>query len=524
MLYSFSQLFANQRPSALYQEFLQREGVGLEEILEHEDTVTELRKGNPELLRCLRAQVPALISCISEGKSSREKVPFVAAEILTSEVFMNEVNCDCLTMPLFFQFLQVPSPLNDTIAGYNVRVCLKLLERQEVKVADFLLASSQHWTALLLGHLQSRAVAELLFELLCVNGLTEERQTLLKGVMGQLAAGERQVAVNAGWIGAEVLRKADNVGEWKRLVGVLLSKDVLQTLGSVITTETAGDQAAVVLCALTSHYSFQQVLAPLLSPQSHSLQALTDLLHTSALYLSTPITTLSAPTSYGDMVPPLGSTRLQLLQLLLCCLKALGPLLESLLQATHFLETCTKLFLAYPWHSSLHIAYFHLVKTVLEGSSQSLKDTLMEDIRLVELLACLGSGRQEGHRKGYMGQVTQMGNTLLAVSRSNSYFQQFLCDAVWTDFCQNYLFPQTKVENTQFLSTPRIPSDDEMEYFLATDQQIPNEPLTLEELDQQNPFDLWGYEDTPPEDLRDLYSAVNYWKVPVRSADLEDLD
>ena len=523
MFYSFSQFFANQRPSALYQEFLQREGVDLEQILEHEDTVTELKKGNRELLDCLQAQVPELLQWISRAEGCRQ-APFVAAEILTSDAFMNEVTSDCLAFPLFFRFLQAPAPLNDTLAGYNVRACLKLLERQEARVADFLITSTQ-WTDLLLGHLQSRAVAELVFELLCSSRLTEERQALLKGVVGKLAAtGERQVAVNAGWIGGEVLRRADNVGEWKRLVGVLLSEDVLQTLGSVITTETAGDQAALVLCTLISHYSFPQLLAPLLlsPPQANSLQALTALLHTAALHLQTPITTSPTPTSYGDIAPPLGPARLQLLHLLLSCLKALGPVLSPLLQDCSFLQTCTKLFLAYPWHSSLHIAYCSLVTTVLEGQSQSLKVTLMEEVRLVELLACLGCGG--GQRKGCMGQVTQMGNALLTVSRRNSYFQQFLSEAVWTDFCQNYLFPQTKVESTQYLSTPRTPSEDELESFPSTGLQIPNEAITLEELDQQNPFDLWGDEDSGPEDLRDLYSAVNYWKVPVRSGDLEDLE
>ena len=212
MFYSFSQFFANQRPSALYQEFLQREGVDLEQILEHEDTVTELKKGNRELLDCLQAQVPELLQWISRAEGCRQ-APFVAAEILTSDAFMNEVTSDCLAFPLFFRFLQAPAPLNDTLAGYNVRACLKLLERQEARVADFLITSTQ-WTDLLLGHLQSRAVAELVFELLCSSRLTEERQALLKGVVGKLAAtGERQVAVNAGWIGGEVLRRADNVGE-----------------------------------------------------------------------------------------------------------------------------------------------------------------------------------------------------------------------------------------------------------------------------------------------------------------------
>lgn len=532
MFYSFSQFFANQRPSALYQEFLQREEVTLEQILEHEDTLTELGKGNRELLGCLRRQLPGLLEWIGrvEGRGSR-KAPFVAANILTSDAFGNEFSVDSMEFPLFFSFLQTQCPLNPTIAGYSVRTCLKLMERQETQVVEFLLPSSQPYSPLLLSHLQSRAVADLIYELLCVSRMTEERQSLLAGVTRVLGeTKERQVAVNAGWVAAEIVRRSDHVSEWKRIAGVLLSEDVLLTFGRVITSDIAGDQAATVISLLAAHYSFPELYESLLaSPgnKSNSRNILTNLLETALNYLQTPAPSPPSPTGY--ITPPLGSTRLQLILFVLSCMKSLGPALDPLLQSTHFIETITKLFLAYPWHSSLHIAYADIVKTVLEGPSVVLKTILMEDIRLVDLLVCLGNACFEGvHRKGYMGQITQIGNMLLAVSLKNPYFSDFLAEEIWTDFCKKYLFPQTKLENTQFLASPKSPFGKEIDDFPAAEENKTSEaviPFTLEELDQQNPFDLWGDEDMPIlEGLSDLYGAMNYWKVPIRRGELEELE
>ena len=534
MFYSFSQFFANQRPSALYQEFLQREGVTLEQILEHEDTLTELSKGNRELLGCLQSKVPGLLQWISrEEEQESRKAPFVAANILTSDAFMNEFNSDSMEFPLFFSFLQAEYPLSPTIAGYSVRTCLKLMERQEAQVAEFLLLRSQPYSPLLLSHLKSRAVADLVYELLCVSRLTEERQTLLAGVVRVLGeTKERQVAVNAGWVAAEIVRRSDHVSEWKRIAGVLLSEEVLMTFARVITSDIAGDQAATVLSLLAAHYSFPELYESLLvSPgnQSNSRSILTNLLETALNFLQTPIPASPSPTTCGNTTPSLGSTRLQLIHLVLSCMKSVGPALDPLLQSTHFMETVTKLFLAYPWHSSLHIAYADIVKTVLEGPSVVLKTILMEDVRLVELLGCLGNTCFEGlHRKGYMGQITQMGNMLLTVSIKNPYFSDFLAEEIWTDFCKKYLFPQTKLENTQFLASPKSAFSKKIDDFPAAEEKIANEaviPFTLEELDQQNPFDLWGDDDLPIlDDLSDLYGAVDYWKVPIRRGELEELE
>lgn len=559
MFFNFSQFFANQGPNAYYEEFLKTEGLTLEQILDHEDTVTEVKKANAGLIALLQPQTPALIDYITKEPSAEasekegHRYPFIASEILNSEALLTELGKDSAMLPLVFQYLHGDPPLNLTLAGYCASLSQRMLERQGFKTLEFLLNSDCDYASLLLRHIETRAVAELVVTVLMVNSQFPAREKLLHSlVMAYEPVMKRERVVNLSFALQEVIRRSVDIGEWKSLMSIFLFKEVLEKMAQAVTWAEVGDQVATVLTAFIAHSAFEDILtffAEVCEAGFKASDALRPIAEAALAALIAQSEGQVQATTYGEDVQPLGKHRLALILLLNACIRAVGSELDSLLIDHNYISTCTKLFMKYPWHSGLHLAYEALVRTIIEDGSQILKSELMEKEDLVTVLseAAKFATLPEKHRKGYLGHVTHIANNLLSASAASPYFHQLLDNDSWIAFATSYLIPQNRVETSKYLETSRKESEfssgevQTIEDIVTAEEReeadneddfefkVTQSCLTPEQLDARNLFNFENDEVSSDPEVEsaqgsDIYNSCNYWKMPMDDKELEELE
>jgi len=547
MFFNFSQFFASQGPNALYEEFLKTEGVTLEQLLDHEDTVTEVKKANASLVALLQPQIPRLVEYISKepsvdaGEKEGRRYPFVASEILCSDAMLGELGKDSAVLPLVFQYLQGEAPLNLTLVGYSASLSLRILERQSFKVFEFLFSPDSQYPSLLLKHIENRAVAELIVSILSINTYLQARTKLLFSVMLAYEQGmKRERAVNVSFVVQETIRRSADVGEWKGLMCTFFFQEVVEKLALAVTWPEVSDLAATVLTAFLSHSAFRDVVAFFTEVCEASFNSSATLLPIAKAALAALTASNSAQqqaNSYGEAVP-LGQNRLALIQLLNVCVRVMGTELDEALVQWEYVSVCTRLFQHFPWHSGLHQAYESLVRVIVDEGSQTLKSELMEKVDLVSVLSEAGQQASPGekHRKGYLGYITRIANTLLSASASFPYFRQHLDSDMWTAFASSYLLPQNRIETSKYFETSRKESE------ISSDVQPIEDTLSAaerEEVDNEEGFEFQVTQSTlpagmdrrnasgataPEREETDVYNDFNYWKMPVGEKELEELE
>jgi len=559
MFFNFSQFFANQGPNAFYEEFLKTEGLSLEQILDHDDTVTEIKKANAGLLALLQPQTARLIDYITKepaaeaGEKEGHRYPFIANEILNSEAFLTELGKDSAMLPLIFQYLQSESPLNLTLAGYCVSLSQRMLERQGFKVLEFLLISESNYPALLLRHIENRVIAELVVSVLMINSHFPARERLLYSVAMAYEQGmKRERTVNVSFTLQEVIRRSADIGEWKSLISIFLFRETMEKLAQAVTWTETGDQVATVLTAFMSHSAFDEVVTfftEVCEAGFRTCDALRPIAEAALTAFTAQSDYEEQPTTYGESVKPLGQHRLALIHLVNTCMRAVGSELDGLLVDHGYIGLCTKLFVAFPWHSGLHQAYEALVRTVVEDGSQILKSELMDKADLIAVLseAAKKAELPEKHRKGYLGHVTRIANNLLSASTTSPYFHQLLDTEPWISFATAYLIPQNRTETAKYLETSRKESElslgevQTIEDLVAAEEkeeadnedgfefQVTQNCLTPEQLDARNLFNFGSEEVSSDPEVEsaqgsDIYNSFNFWKMPIEDRELGELE
>merc|ERR1719410_2139251 len=167
---------------------LDKEGVTLTEILEQEDIIQECKSQNPKLVDFLTRQeiLSELLDLILQEPSAdlderlRFKLPNIASEVITCDVAqINEkLSSDTSLLDKLYAFLESSPPLNPLLTSFFSKTFGILITRRPEQVIEYI-KSKPKFTSLLLTHLATSAVMDLLLRLItCVDG-TENKQNIL---------------------------------------------------------------------------------------------------------------------------------------------------------------------------------------------------------------------------------------------------------------------------------------------------------------------------------------------------------
>uniref|UniRef100_A0A6Q2XH29 Protein phosphatase 6, regulatory subunit 2b n=1 Tax=Esox lucius TaxID=8010 RepID=A0A6Q2XH29_ESOLU len=452
--------------SSQLEALLEKDDVTLTELMDEEDVLQECKAQNRRLLvflsqdTCMQELLHLITTEPPAGleETKRFKYPNVACELLTSDVGVinDKLGGEKPLLEILYSFLEQPPPLNPLLASFFSKTIGNLITRKTEQVISFL-RGKEGFLGLVLKHINTSAMMDLLLRLIsCVepaplrqdtlNWLNEER--LAQRLVELIHPGsdeERQS--NAAQTLCDIIRlsrdqanqQQDNC-EADPLLAVLESQECVSQL---LSNMFAGERTESCIVSGT------QVLLTLLEIRrpgcsvldvcvqgyercvnSSVLQAIRPhLTHYHQLLLEPPKQTPML-TSLGVLEVPLGNCRLHVARLMasllvtleLCTLDTVNLLLD--------------LFFKYTWNNFLHFQVELCVAAILSHSTQEeraqvqlitqerptlpLEDTLQlfQDCHLVEriLEAWEENNKMQaggGMRRGYMGHLTRIANTIV---------------------------------------------------------------------------------------------------------------
>uniref|UniRef100_A0A8C0KWB2 Protein phosphatase 6 regulatory subunit 1 n=1 Tax=Canis lupus dingo TaxID=286419 RepID=A0A8C0KWB2_CANLU len=439
---------------------LEREDLSLLELLDEEDVLQECKVVNRKLLDFLLQppHLQAMVAWVTQEPPAsgeerlRYKYPSVACEILTSDVpqINDALGADESLLNRLYGFLQSSGSLNPLLASFFSKVMGILINRKTDQLVSFL-RKKDDFVDLLLQHIGTSAIMDLLLRLLTcverpqlrqdvVNWLNEEKivQRLIEQIHPSKDDNQHS---NASQSLCDIIRLSREqmiqVQDSLEPDQLLTTLEKQETIEQLLSNMLEGEQSQSVIV------SGIQVLLTLLEPRrprSESATLDSSMSSVGALHALRPRLSrfhqllLEPPeleplrTTWGNLAPPLGNTRLHVVKLLASALSANDPALTQELLALDVPNTMLDLFFHYMFNNFLHAQVEFCVSAMLSAgppSDSSLEmpvpnpvvKHLLQQCRLVERI--LTSWEENdlvstgGPRKGYMGHLTRLANALV---------------------------------------------------------------------------------------------------------------
>ncbi|KAK1422811.1 hypothetical protein QVD17_18100 [Tagetes erecta] len=471
---------------------LDKENYTLEELLDEDEIIQECKALNNRLINFLREknQVEQLVRYIVEEppedaeKGRAFKFPFIACEIFTCEVdiILKALVEDEELMNLLFSFVNPEHPHSTLLAGYFSKVVVCLLLRK---------------TAQLMNYIQSHQdIVERLVDLI---GITSIMEVLIR------------------LIGADEHLYTSYVDSMQWLEDTNVLEMIVDKFSSTDCPEVHAN-AAEALCAIT-RYAPPGLAAKISSPSFiarlfrhaledsrpksvlvNSLSVCISLLDpkrqtSGAFYIynrqSTPGSVITVKpetvegmlesignllklldvsaeenvlfTTYGKLQPPLGKSRLKIIEFISVLMTVSSEAAEKELIRLGALKRIVELFFEYPYNNFIHHHIEQIIDSCLESKNTSLIQHILEDCHLVRKIldaeknCALSSDPKnptlpaEGRtppRIGNVGHMTRIANKLIEQGANDSYLQSYLQgDSEWAEWHADVLTKRNTLEN-----------------------------------------------------------------------------
>uniref|UniRef100_A0A667Z706 Protein phosphatase 6 regulatory subunit 2 n=1 Tax=Myripristis murdjan TaxID=586833 RepID=A0A667Z706_9TELE len=553
--------------SSHLEALLEKEDVTLTELMEEEDVLQECKAQNRRLLlflsqdHCMQELLHLITTEPPAGvdEMKRFKYPNIACELLTCDVGVinDKLGNEETMLETLYSFLEQPSPLNPLLASFFSKTIGNLITRKTEQVISFL-RGKEGFLSLVLKHIDTSAMMDLLLRLIsCVepaplrqetlNWLNEEKlaQRLIELIHPERDE-ERQS--NASQTLCDIIRLSrdqihTHTDTWQECVGQLL-----QNMFSGERTESCIVNGIQVLLTLLEirrpvvdgvmdaqgferSYAVNSSILLAIQPQ---------LIHFHQLLLEPPKRSPML-TTLGVLEEPLGNTRLHVARLvasLLYTSSASHAVVAQELCRLNTMDLLLDLFFKYTWNNFLHLQVELCVAAILRPCPQTPEPTvtpensahntlvthLFQHCQLVQRI--LGAWEENdkiqlegGMRRGYMGHLTRIANTVVHNMEKGPVHTQISrliaelpeeCRGCWETFVDQTL-SETNRKNTIDLvgaRNLRHSSEDDME------SPFPKE-LTLQQIQQMtaNFVDQFGFND---EEFTDHDDSIGIGKIYTR--------
>jgi len=525
--------------SAQFLHLLEAGETTLEEVLGCEETLAQARKGCQPLLQLyslpsftqerLQALLALLLSEPPEDCSydRGHKCPFVACELLgpaVPEVLEKLLACPAALSTLL-TYLDLPVT-NLTSAAYFATVVSALLCKAPKQVYE-LIYKDNHLPLALARNLHSRSLADCLLKLLTLDSAASghylpERTEVVKALVGNIGKGrELAETVHSAMLLCELVKGLEVKG-WKLMVAAVVQQAELETLFEAIDAgEASGVAALQVLNALLSCESLCEICEINLPKVLSILRSLTptpdspieDVDNALVPLLFTHLPSILHKLQ-GDF-PAVGPLRLQICELMDLMLRQKSPAFEKVIIQAKGLQYATELFFKYPLNSILQLEFEGLVRTVVEKASVEVqKHVILE----VELPLRLGNACENAKiaNSGVfnMGFITRIAAFLKEKAGEMSFWPK---NELWERYLEGYFAAETELESKSIGNPPEawgtLHSDEEEDVDCE---------IHFTSLIDPNPVLIQAAPHTVPLPCS-VYSSFLYWKVPVRTQELEEL-
>ncbi|XP_040288329.1 serine/threonine-protein phosphatase 6 regulatory subunit 1 isoform X3 [Bufo bufo] len=480
-----------------------------------------------ELVTCITLEPPGDVD-----EKLRYKYPSVSCEILTADVTQinDALGEDESLLKRLYSFLQNEDDLNPLLASFFSKVMGILINRKTEQIIAFL-RKKDDFVNLLLRHIGTSAIMDLLLRLLtCVeqpqlrqdvfNWLNEEKivQRLIEMIHPSKDDNQHS---NASQSLCDIIRlsreqmiQIQDSPEPDQLLATLEKQETIKQLLSnlfegdhnesvivngiqVLLTLLEPRRPRAELGGLNAFYCNLEGQLEINPPSIDSsstqaslgtLLAIKQSLKDFHQLLIDPPKKESLQTTWGVLDPPLGNTRLHVVKLLSSAVNANNRALNQELIELDAVNTMLNLYFKYMYNNFLHSQVEACITTIL--NSNSIEDTnesneqenllvkyLLQKCQLVQrILSAWEDNEKEqaegGRRKGFMGHLTKIANSLVQSSEkgpNTAFISQLLKELPdeqqerWESFISGSLTDINKKNTIDLVNTRNMhsSSDDE---------------------------------------------------------------
>lgn len=426
---------------------------------------------------------------IDEEKLERriQKYPRLAAEILCSDIdqLYATIISDKVLLSSLFGFLSNEPSLNPALASYWIRVMRCLFQRRIFDLMKFIVQQDETFAQNFVDHLNIQGMEELLLKLTGCD-ITLARKDismsdvsnwwLKNGLIEKLiekfdAKYEPEVHANVAKTLSEIVKRATTLNLDLQKTNVLAASILSEKIMSMLMDSLMKNSTSVLtegiplltslieisfdIMSLTQNYSNDEEddVQSLPAPLRVIMQRLDQFV---ALLKNPPSDLAELHLSFGTLNPPLGETRLKVVEFLSALYHIGFPPIEKELIKNNVLNTIFDLFFEYEFNNILHNIVLKNVGFILAGESMELKRSLFKDCRIVERIVEANKKNEQalnqpkGIRKGYMGHLVIISNSILTTTKSQKSIAELIQDdSGWKDFVETSLHVQNQLEAKQ---------------------------------------------------------------------------
>ncbi|XP_011062031.1 PREDICTED: serine/threonine-protein phosphatase 6 regulatory subunit 3 isoform X4 [Acromyrmex echinatior] len=523
---------------------LNKEDVTLHELMDEEDILQECKSQNKKLVEYLTrpAVMEELVTLTTKEPSTdieerwRYKYPNVACELLTCDVpTLNEkLAGDEALLAKLYSFIDTDQPLNPLLASFFSKTIGVLVARKSdqnwysyqftcLQVLEFL-KSRQRCVDLLLQHLETSAIMDLVLKLVTQVEGSDMRQNILNWLDSQhlvqrlvkLLAPTSEVAKHANaaqllcdmvTVARETQRTSTERADPDPILNTLESGETVSLLlETILTAEkvessiVGGIQVLLVLlgqrASNTSNEGDVHGNSEDTTDNEQCIKisnaTLPYLEHLHKLLLEPPYKP-AVKTTVGLLECPLGNTRLHVAKLLSALLATENLKIHESLETLGTFQTLLDLFFKYTWNNFLHTQVQQCLALAINCGQRD-NDIIYNNIfikcKLIERILEAWDkneskqNKENGVRQGYMGHLINIANNIVTQCEKNN---------ILTSFLKNNVSPEclTRWENL---------GDQTPDVYLMSSEENPNEynSYSQETYIQQMYSNYQGQQITPP--------------------------
>ncbi|XP_071792089.1 serine/threonine-protein phosphatase 6 regulatory subunit 3-like isoform X2 [Asterias amurensis] len=445
---------------------LEKEDVTLVELLDEDDILQECKAQNKKLIDFLvRTDImDELVGLITKEPSGdmeeqlQYRHPNMACELLTSDVgaISDKLADTESAMTALWAFLNPQPPLNPLLASFFSKTIGTLLVRRPEVVIDHL-KSKDNSIGIILNHLGTSAIMDLLLRLITCIESREVRQEFLEWLNEQKFiqrlvdlidpeeaddkhSNAAQTLCDIVRITREHMSQLQECAENDPLLATLEKQETVAELLEHMFHGKKSKSALVngvsVLLALLEFKKQgpegQEQMTALDAERlahgvSGTLKAVIPQLTELHQLLTDPPEQAPMPTTVGKLAPPFGAVRLQVCKLIAALLVTNTQSINTELSKLGTIKSLWELLFQYLWNNFLHLEVEKSISTILtnnpteseEGKTQHpLLVHLFTDCKLIQRILDTWeendqSQQKGGSRRGYMGHLTRITNTVI---------------------------------------------------------------------------------------------------------------
>mmetsp|Transcript_36538 Transcript_36538/g.91612 ORF Transcript_36538/g.91612 Transcript_36538/m.91612 type:complete len:658 (+) Transcript_36538:464-2437(+) len=447
------------------------------DVVDGDTFLSELRAATDQLMSYLKQHetMQELIKLLTEDHPStpqrlKLKLPQLAFQAIGNEALLEVMISNTDLLDLFFQFLDITRPCKPrsvSISGFFSRIADALFERYPTEFI-FYMKSRENMVSMFLDNIDDQYVMDILLKLVDC-GITHDwlHQAQLIPKLISILTADRDVEdqENIATVLVSIFSICQPYAQVKLITDLFSDETIaVQLLDymSASVPDTKGFRIKQGLNVVISILNLltDETLEELPSPVF--IQTILSRLSFFTETLRLPVEEIRVRTSNADWNPPLGSSRLKILELISALLfTGLPVVLEELVRLDIF-PTIVDLFFHYRWNNMMHHQVEQIITTVLCGTDDSLILSVLEKTAILNRVVDVF---EQHDQAGYTGFLIRLANELVKITKYSAGISMYLCaNERWMQFVEGELQERNCLEGTPLGGEMPIMSGEE-EYY-----------------------------------------------------------